>query len=276
MIQEFSIYLSSVRGYSANTIRAYRADLLAFCKWAKENIEGARWSTITRDDIDAYLEHQVAQGLKATTTNRHLAAISAIYRYFQRQGLRVDNPCQYESRRKTPQTIPATLSAAHIAKAYQRAHGVRKTLLGLLATTGARIQELLDLNFEDIDFEENTLHIRGKGSKERIVRTDAEVLKTLRDIKTQLCAAGRIFYISQRHARYMVYDALAPYCKSKHLNPHTIRHTFATELAKAGVNCAAIARALGHSHLETSQKYINLAEISTAHQGIILTKNSQK
>ena len=274
MIHEFSIYLSSIRGYSANTIRAYQSDLYAFSRWAKANIEGARWSTITRDDIDAYLEHQVAQGLKATTTNRQLAAISAIYRYFQRQGLRVDNPCQYESRRKTPQTIPATLSAAHIAKAYQRAHGVRKTLLGLLATTGARIQELLDLNFEDIDFEECTLHINGKGSKERIVKTTPEVLKTLRDIKTQLCASGRIFYISQRYARYMIYEALAPYCKGKNLNPHTIRHTFATELAKAGENTAAIAKVLGHSHIETSQKYINLAEISTTHQGINLTINS--
>lgn len=271
MIREFATYLESVRGYSPNTIQAYTKDLVMFSKWAKAHIQGARWSTITRDNIDAYLEHQVAQGLKPATTNRHLAAISAIYRYFQRQGLRVDNPCQYESRRKQAQTIPATLSANDIAKAYKRAHGVRKTLLGLLATTGARIQEVLDLRFEDIDFENNTLHIMGKGSKERIVRTDAKVLETLKGVKEQLCASGRIFYISQRHARYMIYEALAPYCKGNSLSPHTIRHTFATELAKAGENVAAIAKVLGHSHIETSQKYINLAEIPNTQQGICLT-----
>ena len=270
MIQEFATYLESVRGYSPNTIQAYTKDLVMFSKWAKAHIEGARWSTITRDDIDKYLEHQVAQGLKATTTNRHLAAISAIYRYFQRQGLRVDNPCQYESRRKLPQTMPTTLSATDIAKAYNRAHGVRKTLLGILATTGARIQEVLDLTFEDIDFENSTLHIMGKGSKERTVTSTPKVLETLRSIKRDLCASGRIFYISQRQARYMIYEALQPYCKGKNLNPHTIRHTFATELAKAGENTAAIAKILGHSHIETSQKYINMAELSTAYKGTIL------
>lgn len=270
MIHEFATYLESVRGYSPNTIQAYTKDLLTFSKWAKAHIEGARWSTITRDDIDKYLEHQVAQGLKATTTNRHLAAISAIYRYFQRQGLRVDNPCQYESRRKLPQTQPTTLSATDIAKAYNRAHGVRKTLLGIIATTGARIQEVLDLTFEDIDFENSTLHIMGKGSKERTVTSTPKVLETLRSIKRDLCASGRIFYISQRQARYMIYEALQPYCKGKNLNPHTIRHTFATELAKAGENTAAIAKILGHSHIETSQKYINMAELSIAYKGTIL------
>lgn len=270
MIQEFSNYLLCVRGYSPNTIRAYQSDLLAFSRWAKENIQGARWSTITRDDIDKYLEHQVSQGLKATTTNRQLASIASLYRYFQRQGLRVDNPCQYESRRKQAQTIPATIKPEHIAKAYNRAHGVRRTMLGILATTGIRIQEMLDLTFEDIDFETSTLRIKGKGSKERIVTSTPKVLETLQGIKRDLCASGRIFYISQRHARYMIYEALAPYCKGERTNPHTIRHTFATELAKTGENTAAIAKILGHSHIETSQKYINMAQLSTAHQCTIL------
>lgn len=270
MIQEFANYLYTVRGYSPNTIKGYTKDLLSFSEWAKANIEGARWSTITRDDIDAYLEHQVTKGLKPATTNRHLASIAAIYRYFQRQGLRVDNPCQYESRRKLAQTIPTTLSALDIAKAYNKAHGVRRTMLGILATTGIRIQEMLDLTFEDIDFETSTLHIMGKGSKERIVCSTPEVLQTLKNVKRDLCASGRIFYISQRQARYMIYEALAPYCKGNHLNPHTIRHTFATELAKAGENTAAIAKALGHSHIETSQKYINMAQVLTPHRGINL------
>lgn len=265
MIHEFCNYLRSVRGYSANTIRAYESDLRAFSTWAMQNIDGARWSTISRDDLDEFLKHQQEAGLKATTTNRQLASISALYRYFQRQGLLSDNPCKYESRRKQPQTIPATLKPEQIAKAYQRAHGVKKTMLGILATTGIRIQELLDLHYEDIDFETSTIHINGKGSKERMVTTDATVLETLKRVKEDLNAFGRIFYISQRQARYMIYETLAPYCKSIHLNPHTIRHTFATELAKAGENTAAIAKILGHSHIETSQKYINLVEMPKAH-----------
>lgn len=271
MIHEFATYLRNVRGYSPNTIRAYQTDLLSFSRWAKANIQGARWSTIQRNDLDKYLAHLYAQGLKATTTNRHLASISSLYRYFQRQGLRADNPCQYESRRKQAQTLPATLNPTQIARAYKHAQGNRKTMLGILATTGIRIQELLELRYEDIDFETSQLHINGKGSKQRIVTSTPEVLATLQSLKRDLMASGRIFWMSQRKARYMLYETLAPYCKSEHLNPHTIRHTFATELAKAGENTAAIAKILGHSHIETSQKYINLAEIPTACKGISLT-----
>lgn len=264
MIRQFEEYLRAIRGYSENTIRAYSADLRSFARWANENLEDARWSTITRDDIDKFLKYQYAAGLKPATTNRQLASISGIYKYFQRQGLIVTNPCQYESRRKLAQTLPTTISPTEIAQAYKRAHGVRKTMLGILATTGIRIQELLDLNFEDIDFENNTLHITGKGSKERIVATDARILETLRGLKREFDASGKIFYVSQRKARYMIYETLSAFCSGKNLNPHSIRHTFATELAKSGENTAAIAKILGHSHIETSQKYINMAELPKA------------
>lgn len=270
MIYEFCNYLRAIRGYSENTIRAYCADLRSFARWANTHKQGARWSTTTRHDIDEFLKHQQALGLKATTTNRQIAAISSLFRYIQREGFQIDNPCKYESRRKLPKTEPTTLNPRSIAQAYKHAHGNTRTMLGLLATTGIRLQELLDLNFEDIDFETSQLHIMGKGSKERTVNTDARVLEALKGIKYHLGATGRIFWMSQRKARYMIYEALKPYCNSNHLNPHTIRHTFATELAKVGENTAAIAKVLGHSHIETSQKYIKMAEIPTHLHGLII------
>lgn len=264
MLEQFLQYLSSIRGYSDNTIRAYSADLRSFARWANENIEGARWSTITRDHIDAFIKHQNEVGLKPATTNRQLASISSLYNYFKRQGLNVENPCTYESRRKMAQTQPKTLKAKDIAKAWEHAHGNAKTMLGILATTGIRIQELLNLKYEDIDFEDNTLRIMGKGSKERTVSTTATVLHTLKGMRDEFDAHGRIFWMGQRTARHMIYEALFPYCKSPNLNPHTIRHTFATELAKNGESTATIAKILGHAHIETSQKYINMAELPKA------------
>lgn len=274
MIREFATYLRAVRGYSENTIRAYSADLQSYARWAREQNENARWSTTTREDIDNYLEHCKQLRLSASTTNRQLAAISGLYRYMQRNGLDVENPCKFESRKKQAQTLPATINPKQLCKAYNRAHGIGKVMLGLLITTGIRIQELLDLTYEDIDFESCTLRINGKGSKERIVRTEPEALKTLQGLVTDLKATGKIFYISQRKARSMVYDMLQPYCKGGALNPHAIRHTFATELAKAGESTTTIAKMLGHAHIETSQKYINMAEIPTTHKGISLTQNT--
>ena len=271
MLTEYLNYLKAIRGYSENTIKAYAADLAAFARWAKENKADARWSTITRDDIDKYITTKYEEGLSASTTNRTLAAISSLYMYFQREGLIIVNPCKYESRRKLPETIPAVLRPTELKKAYQQAFGVRKMMLGILATTGIRIQELLDLQWEDIDFDENTIRITGKGSKQRMVRTTAEVLAELRKVWTMTHPTGRILYISQRTARYMIYETLRPYCSTTHLNPHTIRHTFATQMAKDGENIATIAKILGHNHIETSQKYINLAEIPTPRMGIRLT-----
>lgn len=271
MLTEFLNYLRAIRGYSENTIKAYAADLAAFARWARENKADARWSTITREDIDKYITMRYEEGLAASTTNRHLAAISSLYIYFQREGLTIVNPCKYESRRKLPKTIPAVLHTTDLIKAYQQARGARKTMLGILATTGIRIQEMLDLEWQDIDFEENTIRITGKGSKQRMVSSTAAVLTDLRKVWTMSHPSGRIFYISQRTARYMIYEALQPYCSTTHLNPHTIRHTFATQMAKDGENIATIAKILGHNHIETSQKYINLAEIPTPRMGIRLT-----
>lgn len=271
MLTEFLNYLRAIRGYSENTIKAYAADLAAFARWARENIADARWSTITREDIDKYITSKYNEGLKPSTTNRQLAAISSIYRYFQREGLMTENPCKYESRRKLPKTIPAVLRTTELIKAYQQARGARKTMLGLFASTGIRIQELLDLEWQDIDFEESSIRITGKGCKQRKVYTTAEVLIDLNTIYTQTHPVGRIFNIKQRTARRMIYEALKPFCKSSHLNPHTIRHTYATELAKGGENVVNIAKVLGHSHIETTQKYINLAEIPLTHKGICLT-----
>lgn len=272
MIREFLTYLRSIRGYSENTVRAYGKDLAEFAQWVKESTDHAKWSALTRDDIDKFLIHQAERGLKPSTTNRQLSAISSLYVYFMREGLMDHNPCKYESRRKQPQTMPNTISVEAIRKAYNKAQGMTKTMLGLLATTGIRLQEMLDLRWQDIDFENAQLRIMGKGSKERIVQTDASVLASLAQVRQYARPEMRLFYVGQRHTRYLIYEALRPYSNSRQLSPHAIRHTFATELAKNGETTTTIAKILGHSHLETSQKYINMAEIAAPRHSITLNQ----
>ena len=66
----------------------------------------------------------------------------------------------------------------------------------------------------------------------------------------------------------MIYQALQPFTRAKQLSPHAIRHSYATQLAAQGVNVAAISRALGHKHLETTQKYIDMAQVETASKSL--------
>ena len=260
MIQKYIQYLSSIRNYSSNTCSSYEADLSAFTKWAKAHLDHARWSAITRADIDQYVCFMVENGLKPSTTNRRLSAISGLYAYMKREGYEVENPCKYESRRKISRSLPNTINAEELKRAYENAKGVTRLFLGILSTTGIRIQEMLDLHWEDIDFSESSLRINGKGAKQRVVYTTCEVLEELAKVRDLMKPQGRMFRITQREARHMIWEALQPYCHAKQLSPHAIRHTFATNLAKHGANVSQIGTLLGHEHLETTQKYIDMSQ----------------
>ena len=165
MIQNYVNYLTSLKGMSANTVSAYQKDLIDFAKWSKQNIKDCRWSMITRNDVDRYVTAMVERGLTPATTNRRLSAISGLYNYFRRQGLQVENPCKYESRRRIANRCPNIISINELRTAYQYSRGAAKTMLGILITTGIRIGELLAIQWEDIDFYSNRISILGKGSK---------------------------------------------------------------------------------------------------------------
>ena len=261
MLTRFENYLRNIKGYSERTCSEYLNDLKAFARWAKANKQDARWSTLTRSDIDDYISMRAKEGIKPTTTNRELAAISALYRFFIREGLLKTNPVRFQSRRKVGYHLPNTIPSEDLQAAYNNSFGVVHVWIGLLSTTGIRISELLGLNWEDIDFKTCSLEIKGKGNKERLVYTTPEYLDLMRQAYERHPAEGRIFRYSERDARYMLWEALKPYSRAKQLSPHAIRHTFATSLAKQGVNVATIATILGHNRIATTQKYIDLAQM---------------
>ena len=261
MLTRFENYIKNIKGYSERTCSEYLKDLRAFALWAKTHREGARWSTLTRSDIDEYITMRAKEGIKPATTNRELASISALYRYFIREGLMTSNPARFQSRRKVGFHLPNTIPSEDLQAAYTHSVGVVHVWIGLLSTTGIRISELLSLNWEDIDFKTCALEIRGKGDKDRIVYTTAEYLDLMRQAYERNPIEGRIFRYSERQARYMLWEALKPYSRAKQLSPHAIRHTFATTLARQGVNVATIATILGHNRIATTQKYIDMAQM---------------
>lgn len=261
MLTRFENYLRNIKGYSERTCTEYLKDLKAFALWAKANVKDARWSTLTRSDIDEYITMRAKEGIKPATTNRELAAISALYRFFIREGLLKTNPARFQSRRKVGFHLPNTIPSEDLQAAYKNSFGVVHVWIGLLSTTGIRISELLGLNWEDIDFKTCALEIKGKGNKERLVFTTPEYLDLMRQAYERNPTEGRIFRYSERDARYMLWEALKPYSRAKQLSPHAIRHSFATSLAKQGVNVATIATILGHKSIETTQKYIDMAQM---------------
>lgn len=260
MIETWLIYLRDIKGYSDNTVKAYEKDVKTFVAFVKSEATGKRWSTITRDDIDKYIVWRKNSGCKPATTNRELSSIASLYNFFIRQGWLNENPCKYESRRKIVESIPNTIPVEDIRNAYNHAVGVTKLMIGLLATTGIRLQEMLNLTWSDINFVTNEIKIHGKGQKERLVYSTTEILAPLKNITEYRKTQGYIFHIEQREARFMIYEALKPWSTAPQLSPHAIRHTLATMLASQGANVTALAKILGHKRIDTTQKYIDMTQ----------------
>jgi len=261
MLTRFENYIRHIKGYSERTCSEYLKDLRSFALWAKANKEDARWSTLTRSDIDKYITYRSKEGIKPATTNRELAAISALYRYFIREGLLTSNPARFQSRRKVGYKLPNTIPSEDLQAAYKNSVGVVHVWIGILSTTGIRISELLSLTWADIDFKTCCIEINGKGNKDRLVYTTPEYLDLLRQAYERHPSEGRIFRYNERDARHMLWEALKPYSRAKQLSPHAIRHSFATSLARQGVNVATIATILGHNRIATTQKYIDMAQM---------------
>lgn len=257
MIHDFIRYELFIKGHSIATITAYRRNLSKFARWAKDNKEDARWSNITREDIDRYITEEAANGMSASSTNQQLAALSELYKWMKRQGMEIENPVRYETRRKIAQTQPNTITMDELKTAYQHSAGTVRHMLGVLMTTGIRIQELLDMRIEDINKSNGATKIHGKGSKERTIYIPTTITD---EILKGREAYGLIFQCDQRAARTMIYEALKNYCHAPQLSPHAIRHTYATYLASIGINATTIAKILGHDSIRTTQKYIDMTQ----------------
>ncbi len=260
MINEYINHLENIKGSSTHTAAAYRRDLRQFVAFIKQNYPGITWSTINKGMIEHYIMTLVGYGELPTTTNRKLSAISGLYRYLNTHGYECANPAQYVSRRKIADTIPNTIDPEQLRTAYDNAIGSVKVMLGLLITTGIRLGELLAIRWEDINPGNCTIIIHGKGMKERVVSVPDRQMLEIRYAYPRQNPKDTLFHTTQFETRCMVYQALTPYCHAKQLSPHAIRHTFATEMAKAGESGPTIALALGHSNLKTTQHYIDLAK----------------
>lgn len=261
MIEQFENYLRAIRGLSENTALAYGKDLHSFAKFLNTNNRSARWSQVSQSDIDQYIIMLSETEHKASTICRHISSISAFYRWAISRGLTTENPARYESRPKVESRIPNTLSVDVMNSAIAKAHGQLKLVLCIIKNTGARIQEALDIKTSDIELKYRRIRLHGKGAKERYVYVNDELMEALQNE----AVSGRyeLFCgITQEDVRFGLYDLLRG-VDAKQKSPHAFRHSFASELARQGANVAQIAALMGHNDIRTTQKYIDMNNLST-------------
>ena len=244
-------------GLSEATQRAYRTDLRAFAAWLETN-------DLTLDAVDArvladYIG-ELGRGhrrLAPTSISRRLAAIRGCIRYtFGRAAV----PEATLSPRR-PRRLPDAPKLTELEELLELATGDsplalrNRALLELLYSAGLRSAEAVALDLADVDFERETVHVHGKGGKERVVPLGEEaahhVACYLRDGRPEL-ALGAVdaLFLSVRGRRL---DTSTVRRLLRH--PHRLRHAFATHLLEGGADLRVIQELLGHSSLSTTQIY---------------------
>jgi integrase/recombinase XerD len=276
LIEAFLDALWMEHGLSANTLAAYRSDLLGCAQWLEQRARTLL--TARREDLLGYLGARVAAGVRPRSTARLLASLRRLYRYLVREGrlaedpsLRIDNP-------KLGRTLPGALTEAEVeclldAPEAGAVLGLRdRAMLELLYATGLRASELVGLRLTQVSLQQGAVRVVGKGDKERLVPLGEWALswltRYLKEARPEL-VRGRVTdsLFPTRRGAFMTRQAFWHLIKRhalragivKELSPHTLRHSFATHMLNHGADLRVVQMLLGHTDLSTTQIYTHVA-----------------
>lgn len=252
------------RGLSELTGNEYLKDLRNIQTWMVRQAKIERWSAVTKEQIDDYVNDLTNEGLKPATIKRRISCLRSFYQWAWVQGLQKENPAKYVSTPKLGQLVPKTLPTEVIQATITDGTIPLQTraMVAVLAETGVRIGELLDMRLTDVDKEHRRIVVRGKGSKERLVYYGDMTASVVSNAQT--VGSGRLFPLCDREARYRIHSALRRHTAAPKASSHIIRHTWATEMLNAGASLSTIQSLLGHSSVKTTERYAKVAGVTVA------------
>lgn len=269
LLDKFLKILEIEKGYSSHTIRAYKKDINSFLEYVKTKLE-----EVDLLDIRGFVVHEIKRGINKSSISRRLSSIRTFFKFLYREGYIKNNPAKLVSNPKQKKILPRFLTVDEVFSLVEKPEGIGfmiardKAILELLYSSGLRVSEICNLNYDDINIQESLIKVMGKGKKERIVPIGSKALdatKTYIVERLLLKTKEKAFFLnrlgkrlSERGIRRIVekYSKLVS-MKGK-VTPHTLRHTFASHLLQGGADLRVIQELLGHSSLSTTQRYTHL------------------
>jgi len=281
-----------LRQLSLRSLRIYSYDLLNFARWFAPRHQPL--AEITESTLVDYVRHQLEQDLKPTprTVNHRLGTVRCCYRFhtgqeippgqthFQRRYTR-KSPLGYGrpriavSRRlrlKQDRRVIVPLSAEEVGKFWQSFRTYRDlVMVGLMLLDGLRSGEVLALELEDVQLADGQMRVHGKGNKERFLPLHPDILEVLEHylrLERPLINAPALFVClkGRRRGQPMTAAGLRSLFRHHrvrsqvpHANPHRCRHTFGSDMVRAGISLPALQRLMGHSQISTTLLYVELA-----------------
>ena len=280
---DFLEYCRLERQLSGNSLTAYRQDLDEFQRFFPNRLI----SRITGDMLVEYAQQLSAyRGLAPASVKRRTACLRARLSRLKRLNVIVSDPfADIDLRIRIPSRLPLCLSAPDVQLLLARSKACSTTYVAvlLLVTTGLRISELAAIHLGDIDLQQHTIRILGKGNRERqVFLSDSAVAEILRGyitakhgarpgVSCRLLVNSRGRPATAACLRHQISKAARRAGVARHVTPHMLRHTAATTLIEAGVDIRFVQRLLGHRSITTTQIYTHVSD--SALKGAIVAAN---
>ena len=281
-IDSFLNYLAVERGYSENTIDAYRNDLyqLADFVWGESVKSGAilPWTRFNRQSMLSYMLSLKERGYVSTTVARKVAAVKSFFGFMVADGIMKTSPVDGISSPKVGKSLPKPISVSQARRLIEQPGKLStpeakrdRAMLELLYASGMRVSELVSLNLTDIDTKGGSVRCFGKGHKERLIPIAPSAALTLEEYinearpKLAPASSETALFLNRRGGRLTrqgLWQILKGYAKEAGLEvqvtPHTLRHSFATHMLSGGADLRSVQQLLGHANISTTQVYTHL------------------
>ncbi len=280
-VEEFKTYLSVEKNFSNHTLTAYCSDIVSFILW----LDGVSVTEVNFEKLREYLHFIQRFDYKKTTIARKTASIRTFYKYLFREKYIDSNPAISLSAPKRPKPLPKFLTPEEVelilnnVKIDTPAGFRNRVILELLWATGMRVSELSNLNFGDINLEENEIRVFGKGAKERIVlvsdRAKEYLEQYINSARNLIVAPGYKtpetnensplfinntgYRLQDKTIRHVINETVERIELPKKVTPHVFRHSFATKLIENGADLRVVQELLGHAGISNTQIYTHVS-----------------
>ncbi len=278
--EEFIVYISSVRSLSQNTVTAYKNDLLVFESMPSIGPEKPV-ELVAADDIRLCIGVLSRKKFEASSINRFIASVRGLFGYCRKFNYIQKNPALEIKTVKLPKRLPNFLTGAEVDKLCSEPHKNEllwekrdSAILEFMYSSGCRVSEVASLKVCDLSADLSCAIVTGKGNKDRKVYLEDDARKAVGEYiadrnarfadnkvhnpKNYLFVNQNGTPITVRGIRYIIDRYSGADGTGHHVNPHALRHTFATGMIASGADVRLVQELLGHSSISTTQRYTHI------------------
>lgn len=273
-IDKYLEYLKVERKYSNKTILSYKDDLIEYNEFLGNNFTNIL--NIDMNIVNNYMKYLYDRKITKSSISRKLSSIRGLYNYLVREDIIKENHFNKIQNPKRELYLPKFLKDEELDKIFSVCNSNNPTeerdtlIIELLYATGVRVSELVNIKIKDINREEKLIKVLGKGNKERMVIYNNHTKKAL---DTYLQDGYNYFNkksseylilnkngnkLSERYIREIINKKVSQASLDIKISPHTLRHTFATDILENGADLMTVKELLGHESLNTTSIYTHI------------------